>query len=57
MYFGLVVGEGVVAPKRAKVKSITDCPILENKKKLMGFLRVQDITENFVYISQKSLFH
>ena len=38
VYLGHVVGHGVVTPIKAKVKSIIDYPIPENKKSLMRFL-------------------
>ena len=38
IYLGHVVGHGVVIPIKAKVKSIIDYPIPENKKSLMRFL-------------------
>ena len=38
VYLGHVVGDGVVTPIKAKVKSIIDYPIPENKKSLMRFL-------------------
>ena len=38
IYLGHVVGHGVVTPIKAKVKSIIDYPIPENKKSLMRFL-------------------
>ena len=37
-YIGHEVGHGVVTPIKAKVKSIIDYPIPENKKSLMRFL-------------------
>ena len=38
IYLGHVVGHGVVTPIKAKVKSIIDYPVPENKKSLMRFL-------------------
>ena len=38
IYLGHVVNHGVVTPIKAKVKSIIDHPIPENKKSLMRFL-------------------
>ena len=38
IYLENVVGYGVVTPIKAKIKSIIDYPIPENKKSLMRFL-------------------
>ena len=54
IYLGQVVGHGVVTPSKAKVKSIIDYPIPENKK---NFLEWQGIIENFAKISPRSLLY
>ena len=45
VYFGHGVGHGVVIPIEAKVKSVIDYPILENKKSFMSFLGMQKFLE------------
>ena len=47
IYLGHVVGHGSVAPIKAKVKSIIDYPIPENKESLMRFLRMAGYYRKF----------